>query len=145
MQRYVVGLLFDEGRFNLVLIYKTHGPKCVVGRWNGVGGHIEPNEEPIKAMVRGFYEEAGVKTREHDWEPVAELSSGVAQVYFYACENEGYFMDAHTCTDEEIAVFNVDQLPSRLVTNLTWMIPWLADPFIIRQYMEIMLKRDQEI
>jgi len=145
MQRYVVGLLFDEGRFNVVLIHKTHGPKCVVGRWNGVGGHIEPGETPIQAMVREFREEAGVRTREHDWTPVAELSSGVAQVYFYACENEGYFMDAHTCTDEEIAVFNVDQLPSRLVTNLTWMIPWLADPFIIRQYMEIMLKWDQEI
>lgn len=144
MQRYVVGLLFNEGRYDLVLIHKTHGPKCVVGRWNGVGGHIEPNEEPIEAMVREFHEEAGVRTQGHDWEPVAELNSGVAQVYFYVCENEGYFMDAITCTEEEVAVFPVDQLP-QVVTNLTWMIPWLADPFIIRQYMEIVLKRDQEI
>jgi 8-oxo-dGTP pyrophosphatase MutT (NUDIX family) len=128
----------------VVLIHKNHGPKCVVGRWNGVGGHIEPGEEPIKAMVREFYEEAGVKTREHDWKPVAEINSGVAQVYFYTCEDEGYFMDAHTCTDEEIAVFAVRCLPP-VVTNLTWMIPWLADPHIIRQYMEIALKKDQEI
>lgn len=144
MKRYVVGLLFNEGRHDVVLIRKNHGPRCVVGRWNGVGGHIEPGEEPIKAMVREFREEAGVKTRDHDWEPVAELNSGVAQVYFYVCENEGYFMDSVTCTDEEVGVFPVSHLPP-VVSNLRWMIPWLADPFIIRQYMEVVLKRDQEI
>lgn len=144
MTRYVVGLMFDEGRNNVVLIYKTHGPRCVVGRWNGVGGHIEPGETPIQAMVREYHEEAGVKTRATDWTPVAELSSGVAQVHFFTCEDEGYWVDSHTCTKEAVAVFHVSELPN-VVQNLTWMIPWLADPFIVRQYMEIVLKRDQEI
>lgn len=144
IQRYVVGLLFDSGRHNVILIHKIHGPKCVVGRWNGIGGHVEPNEEPIKAMIRECSEEAGVQTREHDWTPVAEISSGVAQVHFFTCENEEYFQNAHTCEDEEITAFAVENLP-KVTTTLTWMIPWLVDSSIIRQYAEISMKEDPEI
>lgn len=145
MQHYVVGLLFAEGREVVLLIHKQHGPKCVVGKWNGVGGHVEPNEQPIKAMVREFCEETGVLTREHDWEPVAEIVSRVAHVHFLVCENTSYYADARTMTDEEVDAFLVRHLPSNLMGNLKWMIPWLADPTIIRDFLTIRMKADQEI
>jgi len=51
----------------LALKKRGHGE----GKWNGVGGKIEPGETIEQAMVRECREEIGV--RPMNWRPVAEL------------------------------------------------------------------------
>lgn len=55
-----------------VLIFLTHGDEILLlngapdkklwaGKYNGLGGHVEPRETPYQAAVREVYEEAGLQ------------------------------------------------------------------------------------
>lgn len=58
MQEYTLGFLQrDDGHWLGVL--KTKGPPVNVGKWNGIGGKIEPDETPGQAMAREGLEEIG--------------------------------------------------------------------------------------
>ena len=126
MRQYVVGLLFDEGGDNVVLIHKRHGPPCVVGRWNGVGGKVELGEDFGQAMRREFEEEAGVNTDNEHWSLFCILQSGEHEVAFF--ESRGDVTKVRTMTDEEVEVFNTKALPDEIMHNLRWMIPFALDP-----------------
>lgn len=58
MKEYVLGFLFDRDASSVVLIHKQK-PEWQKGFLNGVGGKIEPSENPLAAMVREFAEETG--------------------------------------------------------------------------------------
>ena len=138
IREYVVGLMFDEAMQKVVLIKKEHGPKCVVGFWNGVGGHVEPGEVPIDAMVREYREEAGVLTTPSDWMLFTELDGGPElespefRVSFYWGRRQSAVSRARTMTDERVGTFWVadiaENLRDEIVPNLSWMIPFLKDP-----------------
>ena len=57
---YVLGFAIDENR-HVAMVKKRHGPTINVGRWNGIGGKIDPTDvSPRLAMIREFYEETGI-------------------------------------------------------------------------------------
>ncbi len=141
MKTYVVGLLFDEPMQHVLLIYKRHGPSCVVGRWNGIGGKIETGESPHQAMVREFEEETGVKTDILDWAKFIVLTSNTAIIHFFYAVDDDLFIRPHTTTDEEVRDFRVDNLP-QVVTNLTWMVPFLCDSSTKHQLGEVVMTED---
>ena len=58
MKAYTLGFLFDEQQRWLGVL-KEHGPPVNIGKWNGIGGKIEPNETPGQAMAREGLEEIG--------------------------------------------------------------------------------------
>lgn len=60
MTSYVLGFCFSYDRSKVILIHKKK-PAWQAGRLNGIGGHIEPGEAPMDAMVREFQEEANWK------------------------------------------------------------------------------------
>lgn len=62
-KQYVVGFLFVDVSL-VLLLRKRPGPYYVSGRWNGVGGKIEPGETPYEAMVREAREEANIQLPE---------------------------------------------------------------------------------
>jgi 8-oxo-dGTP diphosphatase len=127
--RFVVGFLIDDYHDEVLLIFKRHGPPCVVGKWNGVGGHIEPGEGIYKAMAREFKEETGLVTKPLNWTLFCELTSKTAIVYFfYKLAPKSFIKKARTTTDEGVFAWPVYQLPERVVENLRWMIPFLCDP-----------------
>ncbi len=134
MQRYVVGLAFNADKSELILIHKIHGPKCVLDKWNGVGGKIEPNEQAIDAMIREFQEETGVRSLHGDWEQFCVIQSSVHQVVFFWAANDK-FMNAETTTDENVHKFflghpptsKVKNLPEKIMGNLMWMVPLVCD------------------
>jgi 8-oxo-dGTP pyrophosphatase MutT (NUDIX family) len=64
VRRYVLGFCLTP--YGTVLIRKSK-PEWQRGKWNGIGGSIEPGETPLDAMVREFQEEAGTHTTRNDW------------------------------------------------------------------------------
>lgn len=58
-QQYVVGLAVNQG---WVALIRKAKPAWQAGRLNGIGGKVEPGEDPQLAMAREFEEEAGVAT-----------------------------------------------------------------------------------
>ena len=80
---YVVGLVFDLSRNRVVLIKKEHGPRCVVGKWNGVGGKVERGETTYQAMSREFMEEAGRMIRPKNWNNFCNMKSEEFYIEFF--------------------------------------------------------------
>ena len=66
MIQYVLGFAFNETKEKVALIKKLK-PDWQKGKFNGVGGKLEPEELPMEAMVREFKEETGYSSTEGDW------------------------------------------------------------------------------
>ena len=63
MTDYVVGFAFNSTQnFNSVVLINKNRPDWQAGKYNGIGGHIEPGETTYEAITREFDEEAGVWT-----------------------------------------------------------------------------------
>lgn len=130
MRTYVVGLMFDDDKNRLVLIHKRHGPPCVIGKWNGVGGKVEEEELSQQTMIREFQEETGVHHEE--WQYLCSLAACDHVVYFYFAFNTAAVEAVCTMTDEVVQIHDISYgLPELIMHNLTWMIPFLRDPDVI--------------
>jgi 8-oxo-dGTP diphosphatase len=58
--QYVLGFAFTyDGQVALI---EKNRPAWQAGKWNGIGGHMEPGEDIYEAMAREFQEETGVET-----------------------------------------------------------------------------------
>jgi len=137
MVKYVVGLMFDDSMNRLVLIHKRHGPECVIGKWNGVGGHIEEGEQPTQTMVREFEEETGVLHT--DWHKFCVLKhpQSECEVHFFYAKSTDAVQRVKTLTDEVVSIFRLAYsgvemtvLPLDIMQNLTWMVPFVRDTTI---------------
>jgi 8-oxo-dGTP diphosphatase / 2-hydroxy-dATP diphosphatase len=112
-QMKTLTLLFLRRENQVLLAMKLRG--FGAGRWNGVGGKLEPGESIEQAMIRETKEEIGIEPR--NYEKVGELHF---DEYF---KGEPTLMNVHvfTATDwqgtpaasEEMAPkwFNVKQIP----------------------------------
>ncbi len=134
MSEYVCGLVFSEDRRRVVLIKKTHGPASVVGRWNGVGGHVEPGEMPVVAMAREFREEAGVATSFSLWHNFMTLTGRDWIVHFFSCFDNVVMASARTAEDEIVSTHMLWCLPDELVSNLHWIIPMALESTVDTTY-----------
>lgn len=106
MKDYVLGFAFDR-RGAVALICKAR-PDWQRGKWNGIGGHVEPGERPKKAMVREFKEETTMSTRMRDWRHCGQLRKEgdyVCNVY------TAKFTDlrVQTNSDEGVKVFTMQE------------------------------------
>jgi 8-oxo-dGTP diphosphatase len=128
MKRYVLGFAFDEKQKAVVLVLKNR-PDWQKDKYNGIGGKIEPDESPIHAMVREFYEETGMQTNKHDWNCFAKMNfnndilGGKAEVYVFKMFNN-QICQCSTTTDELIVIVGVKNLSNRpLMHNVPLLIP----------------------
>jgi len=156
IQEYSIGFMFTNSMKQVLLIKKEHGPECVVGRWNGIGGHIVPGkihvaeqddvfgksncncgcqeaETPLQCQIREFEEETGIKTAENDWYKFTELRGEDFVVHcFWGRSNRAVF-NAKTVTDEKVEIVNTNNTGDLnifnipLAPNLAWWIPFLRD------------------
>lgn len=123
----VVGLAFDPTRNMVVMVHKQSGPPCVIGKWNGVGGKIDPGETPIQAMRREFREETGVDLHDH-WQQFAMLIAEQYDLFFFWAETNSVF-SCRTMEKEEIRLWLARDLlqEPNLMSNMRWMVPFIQD------------------
>jgi len=124
--RYVLGFLFDEEDWAVVLIEKQR-PDWAHGKLNGVGGLIEPHEERNEAMTREFEEETGVYVARPYWRGFGEMIGvGWTVFLFEARAPMDTLRKTKTKTDEKVLIIPVDEaMISRkevLVPSVSWLL-----------------------
>jgi len=79
-------ICFIRRNNELLLLNRVKAPN--MGLWNGVGGKIEPFEQPIDGIIREIQEETGISVRNvQDAGIVKWVSSeGESGMYLYYCE-----------------------------------------------------------
>lgn len=119
MIHYVLGFAFTQNRDRVALIWKMKGPPSVVGKLNGIGGKVEPDEIPRQAMVREFREETGVEIAEEEWKQFAVLKGQTWKVHCF-CAFTDRAKDVRTVETEEVWVINTRTLRDspHIVANL---------------------------
>ncbi len=135
MIEYVAGFLFSEDKKHVLLIQKNK-PEWQKGLYNAVGGKIEPEETPLDAMHREFYEETGLSGM--NWQPSMVLKSSENdmmgnpqwRVYFFeACSDK--LREAVGVDEEPVAVYGVHCLPENTINNIPALVNLaLSDCFI---------------
>jgi 8-oxo-dGTP diphosphatase len=126
MLEYVLGFRFNEHKTQVVLIEKLK-PEWQKGKYNGIGGKIETNETPIKAMVREFKEETSLDTNEEDWSYqtiMTDNSSWKVHVFM----SVGSIKQCKTMETEKVIHASSSILPDKAHWNLHWLIPLCLDP-----------------
>ena len=139
MQTYSVGFAFCED--DVLLIHKLKGPEVVRGRLNGVGGKIEPDEDPTQCMAREFEEETGLHIEEGRWwlKVVLTFEGEQEIVYFFSTHvTDEEALNARSMEIEQIEWCSASRLPENVVPNLRWLIPLartdrLAFPIVLEE------------
>ena len=122
MNNYVLGFMFDSTHQNVLLIRKNK-PEWQAGKLNGIGGKIEPGEQPFDAMVREFHEETGLIVTRDYWTHFGHMTgiaadAGPWNVELFACE--GDWTVAENMTDEILHEVPVAQAHlHNIIPNLT--------------------------
>lgn len=120
MQAFVAGFLMDDiGRVALV---RKLRPAWQAGRLNAIGGKVEPGETTSEAMRREFREEASLDL--NGWEHFVRLELSYGDVDFFRMVVAGSVMEqVRAATDEQIEVYDMDNIPATSLPNLSWLIP----------------------
>ena len=128
MKAYVLGFAFSPDTKRVALIRKNR-PTWQAGKLNGIGGHLEANEQPHVAMVREFEEETGATVL--GWKHFLDIKGwAIMQEWRVTC-----FMcrthkldELKTNTDEEVGIYDVEKLyEQNTIPNLHWIIPMALD------------------
>lgn len=132
MKTYCLGFAFykpDNFLREQVLLITKNKPAWQAGRLNGVGGHIEPGENPWSAMSREFLEEAGIETLGVDWSRFCIMVFPGSRVHCFTMrltQKQAY--SARSCTSEYISWQETEALPGHVMPNLHWLIPMAGQP-----------------
>ncbi len=128
-QRYQViprTLCFVRHGNDVLLLLGGPHKRIWAGRYNGVGGHIEPGEDVYAATLREVAEETGLAVREVRLRGVVHADAGDPAVgilffVFTAAADSG---ETAPCPDGTLEWWPVDQLPiERLVEDLPALLP----------------------
>jgi 8-oxo-dGTP diphosphatase len=121
---YVLGFLFDSTLQNVALIEKKR-PDWQAGRFNGIGGKVEPDETPEDAIEREFAEEAGLE--QIPWTKFAVMGGPGWVVHCY-CAAVPNVEHVRTMTDEEVSIQGAFDVPwLTTIPNLRWLVPLAQD------------------
>ena len=124
---FVAGFMFTADKRKVALVTKNR-PEWQKGFLNGIGGKVEAfDANNAAAICREFEEEAGVKTTPEEWQQFAKLEVvGLGYVNFFRAFSDKA-QNIHACTDEEVGLYDAENLPENLISNLRWLIPMSLD------------------
>lgn len=63
MHKYTLGFVWCRERECVLLLNRQKAPW--MGRWNGVGGKLDPGESPLECITRETFEETGLEVRNY--------------------------------------------------------------------------------
>lgn len=122
LPEHVVGYVFNPDR-SRVLMIKKNRPKCLDGKWNGLGGRVEPDETPLNAMVRELAEESGLHVPQPWWYYFARMDRPDGSPLHFFRSDYHDLEEAKSLTDETVTTWKCQDIcalpPSRVCT------PWL--------------------
>lgn len=122
MKSYVCGFL-KCGQL-VAMVKKTRGPAAVRGKWNGIGGEINPGESPSQAMAREFTEETGLTPL--GWIHFLSLKGDGWIVWFFAADTKYCYPlpDENDVREKlEWRFSSGPDIRSEAVSNLSWILP----------------------
>lgn len=129
MQFYTNGLYFSRDRSEVLLIEKRR-PHWQAGKFNGIGGKLEPNETALAAMIREFREETGLQVTA--WHHFLTLVGNGWLVYFFRAASELPSGTLLPPTDELPFWVKVNSLLEYpIIPNLSWIVPLALDPDLL--------------
>jgi 8-oxo-dGTP diphosphatase len=119
MQEYCLGFLFSERVKHCVWLMEKKTPAWQNGLINGIGGKLEPGENPYQAMVREFKEEAGLDIP--DWNHFCTVEDDYSFVVhcYRAFSNDV----PKAMLAENIKSWDVRLLPYNVISNVHWLVP----------------------
>lgn len=130
---YTLAFIFSKELEKVLLITKNR-PDYQAGKLNGIGGKIEPGEDPLAGMMREVREETSLDIAAEHWQFAGNLVGKDWKVWIYTTIYPGEFGDALSLTDEPVVWYETDSLPPHCLENLFWLIPFckgkLLDPRI---------------
>jgi len=126
---YTVGFLFNQDKSKVALIRKNR-PVWQFNRLNGIGGHVEEDEESSVCMSREFHEEARYPLEiSPEWKRYASLDSPTFFVDCFAAI--GDLNQIRSKTSEKIEIIEIISIhPNRkvdMIENLPWLISMAID------------------
>lgn len=83
-EKYVLAFIFDNNNFENILLIEKTKPAFLAGKYNGIGGKIEPNEFPIEAVAREVFEETGLNLVQAMFLYYGILETEFGSVYLFA-------------------------------------------------------------
>lgn len=120
MKQYSIGFVFNESH-NEVLLIRKNKPECMRGKWNGVGGKIEGDENPLQAMTREGIEETG---HTYDWQFKIILICPGGTVYVFATTESTEDIQFEQREDEELRCHYIHRLHEVITMNsIKYLIP----------------------
>lgn len=130
MTEYVCGLMVSKCGHSVALVLKAK-PAWQKGKWNGVGGKVEPGETPLDAMIREFQEETGNETAPGEWRQGVVLTTPADTVihFYFGRAADTYRMNPKG-SPEPTAWHPLKELPGNLIPNLRWLVPLATDDTI---------------
>lgn len=127
MRLMTLGFLFDPPEERVLLVHKTNGPAPIRGKWNGIGGKVEPNETVLDCMKREAWEEALVKTPA--WREYASMDGHDWAVFVFKAQLHTEVVgNGDEGPTEWFFVRDVIEGKINTPYNLKWLIPLALEP-----------------
>jgi 8-oxo-dGTP pyrophosphatase MutT (NUDIX family) len=146
-QNYVLGFIFSPSLARVLLVKKAR-PTWQAGRFNGIGGHVEPGENIDKAMEREAEEEAGITPGQLNWHHFGEMSfrRNLARVFLYSARDPGETECLCAPTPDqdtepiEWVAWRESIQPVPMMHNLHWLLPMAVSCEISRLEVPVYLQ-----
>lgn len=123
-------LCFIRHTDDILLLKRAAHKRVFPGQYNGVGGHIERDEDPLTGAIREMQEETGLDVTNVRFRGVIHVdagveTSGILVFVVTADARSRQFTDSDEGTLEWVPLSRVDDLP--LVEDLPFLLPLLFD------------------
>ena len=121
MKKYTLAFIFDEHLKKVLLIRKTK-PEEQAGKLNGIGGKLEDSDiDLVDCIKREVYEETKLSFPREVFSRVGELTDNENYyVAIFTVKTTGALLNmAATTTDEEVVLFQLEDLYKENFTNQT--------------------------
>lgn len=123
-------LCFIRHGDDVLLLKRAEHKRVFPGQYNGVGGHIERDEDPVTGAIREMQEETGLDVTNVRFRGVIHVdagaeSSGIMVFVVTANAASRQFVDSEEGTLEWIPLRQIHDLP--LVEDLPFLLPLLFE------------------